>query len=440
MLKKVFAIGAMCAMSCGVSFGKTTALELVESSLKDVKSLGIEYSCYGDDKYAKCQFKDLNTTLFGLKNAGFEISLTDYQLKQKAFGDIVSNFGQDVNKFVPNRFECSSESNLVVDDLDSYGVEQCVLKSDVSNLRVDLKTKMHSKAYRYKTMPSILLKNIALIQKISKDFDDADEKYNNKVSKLREDRDKQIGEIYDEIEHFGMLLESKGSHQHGCKCGECKENEEVKEFKEMHAIKTREAREIREKYGKEYDRLQKEYDDEVQGIFDSAITILKMYDFELQEARVYIKADTLADTLFTLSNKRFFAFNKNIPLTKEQELMRAEKKKRITAKYYSELEASRAGMITLVKESPYLSDNLRATLQKVIIQHVKLFDPNSRTRSVKVLITPLDNVPFNLGDELQKFRNIYVDSNYHDDDNATKAYFDIINKYDIRAVREWPLD
>ncbi len=437
MLKKVFAVSAICAMFCGISFGKTNALDLVEYELS-IDGNGLEHSCSGNENYAKCRFKDIDMAFMSIKNTNLEIQLTDYQYKENISGEIVSGLGQDLNKFIPNKFECSLNSKLNVDDLDNYGVLECKLYSDVAMLKFYIDSKTHSKAYRYKTMPTIMTNNIAMMEKIIKSFKDRETKYYEKLEKLRSDRNTKIDDIQDEIDFIRMSLRTKENNSK-CGCGAC--NRHKKELEKSYSRKSYEMSQIRTEYGNAYDAIQREYEEGVQEDIDSLVAFLKQYDHEIKEIKIHVKANSLADTLLNLSAKRFFSFNENIPLNKEQKLEREEEKKRIMAKYYSQLESSRAAAITLVKESPYLSNQLKKTLSEVVKQQAKLFDPNSNTRNMKILITSINNKPINLGDELNKLRVAYLNDYANDDENNMfKALFDIINQYDIRLVREWPQD
>lgn len=423
MLKKIIAASAISMVACGVSFAKTGALDIMEWVLQDAEKAGITYNCVGDNSHATCHFKNIDGFLFQLKDVRTDMWLNDNEVRQEISGSIVANLEEDLNKFVPKSFTCNSTSTL--EDLQNSGNGTCVIKSDVATLSLDSKTLLESRSFRYKTMPTLLVQYITKINQFSKEYDHIQTKYQNDLEALRKESASALDDINTEIE---MLESSQNQQQYGCGCMGNPTNEAIAQNKE-----TKER--ITESYTKKYDEIQKRYEEEMQNFNSSIVAWLSQYNYTIQEVRIHVRSDGLAESVTNLA-KKYLTLNSGISFLKNKQTKNADIEKRITAQYYSALEASRAAGMTFVGYSPYLAPHLRTSLQKIISDQAKLLDPNANKNSIKILITPLkNNATMNLGNEAQKFINAYSKGRNH---ALIQSFFDIINQYDIKSVRMWP--
>lgn len=432
MLKKLITAGALSMAVCGVSFAKNGALDIMEWALQDAAKAGVAYHCAGDSVHATCYFKNVDGFLFQLKDMRADIWLSDNEVKQEVSGNIAANFGEDLNQFIPKSFTCNSVSTLK--DLQSNANGTCVIKADVATLHLESNTLVESKSFRYKTMPTLLVQYIAKVDEFSKEYDRIQTKYENDLEALQQEAADTLDDIDADIDML-RVSQRNTQHEYGCGCNSCRSQSQTyaieKEIDRKQEIKEQ----IRKSYEDKYDKIQKQYEEEMQNFSDSVVAWLSQYNYTMQEARVYVRANKLAKSAFETFAKEYLAFNENIPLSKDERIERANEKKRITAQYYSSLEASRAGGMTFVEQSPYLAPHLKKSLQKIVSDHAQLLDPNAKKRSVKILITPLDSTAMNLGDEAQKMINAYNKSRGH---GLMKTFFDIVNKYEIKSVRVWP--
>lgn len=439
MLKKIMAASAICAIACGISYGKTGALDIMELSLKDLGKQGVEYYCVGNETHATCFFKDTDTALFQLNNMRADMWLTDNQVKQEISGNVNTRFFEnDYSKFIPKSFKCESTSTL--QDLQTAGIGNCVIKSDVATLSLDSKALTESKSFRYKTMPSIIMQYITQAEQLGKEYDRIQTKYNNEVAALRNQTIEDKENIQSQIDMLATSRKKLYKSEQGCGCNTCATLGKEEAINTMLRIKNAEKEQIIKNYDASYDEIQKRYEEDMQAFTQSVVSWLKQYNFTLQEARIYLRTNKLGDEVFAAFAKDYLSFNENIPLTKEQKQERSEYKKKITAKYYSGLEAMRAASMTFIERSPYLSEHLRKNLQKIVAEHAKLFDSHSHKSSLKVLITPLKQDAMNLGDEAQKLINAYNQSEIENSDGLLRAVFDIINQYDVKAVKSFSSD
>lgn len=424
MLKKIMATGAICAIACGISYGKTGALDIMESSLKGVSNQGVEYYCSGNDAHATCYFKNTDTTLFGVSNMRADMWLTDSQIKQEISGNIdVSFFGGDYDDLLsPKSFKCESTSTL--QDLQDFGSGSCTIKSDVATLSLNTKTLIESKSFRYKTMPSLVVSYIAQAERFSKDYDAIQTKYEDKLTALRKQTAKDKEEVQDQID----MLESASKKRGGCNYSKAQTiSNEIKQ-------KKTEKENIMKLYNDSYDAIQKQYEDEMQTFTQSVVSWLKQYNYTMQEARFDLHTNQLGEIAFSFFARHYLGFDNSAPLTMAEKQEFEKRKKEVSAQYYSRLGATRAAGMTFVGQSAYLDDHLRKSLKKVIEESAKLFDSNSHKSSLKILITPLSQDSVNLGDEAQRLISAYN----KDGSEMLHVVFNIINRYDIRAVQWWP--
>lgn len=430
MLKKLITAGAISMAVCGVSFGKTGALDIVESILKDVDKQGNTYQCVGDDSHATCHLNDVNGLLFQIKNLRADLWVNDDEVKQEISGNIELDIDDDVNKFVPKSFTCNSKS--VLKDLQYISDAKCIIKADAETLIIDSKSLLESRTFRYKTVPTILIYYIENIKRLDKEYRDIRAKYQDKFNALEDKFDIALDDIETNIE---LLKNTKKitNHNSNCGCNSCylKNNHKIDEQIEK---KRGEEKQIRQSYLIEYNEIKKQYDEDMQRFTDSIVAWLKQYNYTMKEARIHIKTNEFANSAFETFAKTYLMFNEYDLSLKQQQKQINEEKKRITAKYYSDIESFRAGGITFIEQSPYLKQHLKDSLKKVIAENVKLLDPHSHKISIKILIKPREYVTMNVGDEVEKMISIYNEGTTN---SFLKAMFDIVNKYDIKSVRVW---
>lgn len=424
---------AICAIACGIAYGKAGALDIMELSLKDVgKQQNVGYYCVGNDAHATCYFKDIDSVLFGVRNLRADMWLTDNQVKQEISGDIDTGlFVGDYEKFAPKSFKCESKQTL--QDTQSTDIGNCIVKSDVATLSLDSKALMESKSFRYKTMPSIVLQYIAQVEQFSKEYERIQTEHNNEIDSLLKQTKDEKENIQYQINALKIAIKRMD------RCCDC--NVTVGQFEEINseiASKNGEMDRIVKKFDTSYDEIQKRYEEGMQDFTQSIVSWLKQYNYTLQEARIYLNGNKLGEEAFTTFARDYFDFNENVPLTRQQKQERSEYKKRITAQYYSGLEAIRAAGMTFIEQSPYLDKHLRDSLQNVVAENAKLFDSHSNKKSLRILITPIRQDAINLGDEAQKLITAYNKDKSGNGDEMLHAIFNIINKYDIRAVKWWP--
>ncbi len=425
MLKKIIAASAMCAFSCGISFGKIGALDIMEFGAEGIAKSGITYRCVGDNSHATCYFKDIDTLLFQVKNMRTEAWLTDNQWKSEISGDIVVNLNNDSAVFMPKSFRCENTEDLK--DLQNLNNGRCVITSDVATLSIDSKALSESKTYRYKTMPTIFLQYITKIERLSKEYDRIQTQYHNKVAALQQKVHEDLDDIQTEIDMLATAEMQNNGYRHSCGHKSTSPQENLMRQKQA----------IKKNYNIAYDEIVQQYEDDMAEWQQSVVTWLNQYNFAINEVRVYTHTNKLAETAFGVFAKEYFMFNENIPLTKQEQKERDEQKKQLTAQYYAGLEAMRAASITFIEQSPYLEEHLKESLQKIVAEYAKLFDPNAHKRSVKILITPKNNNLVKLGDEAQKLIAAY-NTKGNKETEMFQALFDIINRYDIKAVKLWP--
>ncbi|RDU65890.1 hypothetical protein CQA53_05435 [Helicobacter didelphidarum] len=452
MLKKMLMFGVICAISSGVSFGKTRALDIAESSLKSMQDLGIEYRCFGDDTQAKCQFRDIVLPFVHatIKNAQFELEVSDFKYTQKISANVQTDFKRQVQyaEFIPKNITCQNDSDLINREIVTN--EKCFVASDVATLEFDSDTLLQSRNFRYKTMFSILQELLAKAYHYNEKINNMDSVYRVKLQQLRDKRDNEMKELYTEHENLENDLQhitqtnKYSDTRHSCGCDNhkiCNDSRGITQDKtSLHnsLMKNRaEMKKVREFYEKDYDELREEYQEATQGVVDEFIVWLKNYNIDLREARLYLRTKKLAESTFGLYAHDFLDFNENIPLSKKERKAREEEKKEITAGYYSSIEASRAASITFINQSPYLNDNLKKNFVKIVNEYAKLFDPNSHKRSVKITAQKINGEPINLGDEVERMVK-YSKNEVRGYDLIQQHFFDIVNQYDIRAVRYWP--
>ena len=431
MLKKLITASIVGMAVCGVSFGKTGALDIVETALKDVEKQGVSYYCAGDDSHATCYFKDLDNFLFRMKNLHADIWIKDDEVRREISGDIVPIFDGDINKFIPKNFTCEDKS--VIKDLQYISNGKCIIESDVATLSIDSNALLESRLFRYKTVPTLLLQYIAKVEHFNNEYNLIQTKYQNDLKILQDEFNMALDDIESNIE----LLESTqkiANHTSKCDCNSCTSSRYYAIHDEI-SQKRNDKEQLRKSYEYKYDEIQKQYDEDMQQFTDSVIEWLKQYNLTIKEVRINIKTNNLARSAFETFAKEYLDFNENIPLSKQQQMERNEQKKRITAKYYSSLEASRAAGVTFVEQSPYLEKHLKDSLKKVIVEYAKLLDPNAHRVRVKVVVSPRYDFTINLGDEAKKIIFAYNKGTTH---SLIKEIFDIINRYDIKYVRVWP--
>lgn len=432
MLKKLITAGALSIAACGVSFAKNGALDIMEWALQDAEKAGVAYHCAGDSTHATCYFKNVDGFLFQLKDMRADIWLSDNEVKQEVSGSIAANFGEDLNKFIPKSFTCNSISTLK--DLQSNANGTCVIKADVATLSLESKTLVESRAFRYKTMPTLLVQYIAKVDEFSKEYDRIQTKYENDLESLQQEAANALDDIDADIDMLSVSQRNT-QHEYACGCNSCNLRVQTYAIEKEIEQKQENKEQIRKSYEDKYDKIQKQYEEEMQNFSDSVVAWLSQYNYTMQEARVYVRANKLAKSAFETFAKEYLAFNENIPLSKDERIERANDKKRITAQYYSSIEASRAASMTFVDQSPYLETHLKKSLKKIVADHAQLLDPNAHKGSVKILITPLDSTAMNLGDEARKMITAYNKGGGH---GLMKSFFDIVNKYEIKSVRVWP--
>lgn len=435
MLRKILAAGAICAVTSGVSFGKTGALDILEKSFQEVGKSGLEYYCAGNDVEATCKFKDIDTLLFKVKDLKVSVTLTDNQWKQAASGNIITYAGSDMAQFMPKSFHCESSAELK--DLQNFGDGQCVIKSDVATITMDSKTLVESKSYRYKSMPTLVVRYIAQVEQFSKEYDRIQQKYRDDMEQLQKQFYTDLDDVRTEMD---MIRNTRyASKPSGCgsshlSCGCASDDNDVMISNAITQKKSQEEQ-LRKNYDKAYNEIMAQYDEDTAALTQDIVAWLKQYDVTLQEMRVYVRTNKLAESAFGVFAKEYLAFNENIPLSKKEKQARAETKKQLTAQYYAGLESMRAASLTFVGQSPYLADHLKVSLQKVVSDSAKLFDPNAHKRSLKILITPRESGSLNAGVEAQKLVDAY---RLGKERVMLQALFDIVNQYNIQSVRVWP--
>lgn len=430
MLKKIVTAGAIYALACGVSFGKTGALEFVEQTLQGIEKSGIDYYCSGDKEYAACRFKSIDTFLFNIENMRAEVWLTDTEYKQKSSGNIVIAGSEDDKPFLPHSFECESSAKL--QGLQNLGASVCILKSDVATFSIDGTNIVESKSFRYKSMPTLVTQYIATVQYFSNEYDRIQNHYKDERRKISEQKWREIDDLDTEIEQ--LEIQNQKAHTSDCNCG-CNTcgYAKYRQFDDKVQEREKERKAVYKKYADIYAELEEQYNEDIENLTNEAIAWLQKYNITIQDIRVSIKTNKLAETLFATYAKDFLAFNEDIPLSKKEKLARAEEKKQLTGKYYAALESIRAAGITYIEQSPYLKPELKTSLRKVVVEYAKLFDPNSHKRSVNFIIKPQDGTPINLGDELSiLFANKKARSSV-----AIHRFFENANRYDIKVVRSF---
>lgn len=443
MLKRIIAASAVCALACGISYGKVGALDIMELSLKELDKQGIKYYCAGNNTRATCYFKNIDTALFKTSNIRADMWLTDNNIKQEISGDInMSSLMGDYDKFTPKSFKCESESTL--QDLQSIGGGSCIIKTDVATLSLDSKALVESKSFLYKTMPSIVVQYITQVERFGKEYDQIQTKYNNELTALSRQAREDKATIQYQINNLEVSHERLyGDEQQGCGCNVCAMSKKEEAVKNELQQKIAEKEKIIKKYNDSYDALQKQYEEDMQSFKQSVVSWLSQYNYTLQEIRINIRTNKLAEEVFAAFTRDYFGdyfyFNENVPLTKKQQQERLEHKKKIAAQYYSSLEAMRAAGMTFIEQSPYLDEHLRKSLQKIVAENAKLFDSHSNKSSLKVIITPLKQDTMNLGDEAQKLIDAYNQNEAENgEEMLLRAIFNIINQYDIKAVQWLP--
>ncbi|MWV61362.1 hypothetical protein DCO58_10005 [Helicobacter saguini] len=443
LVSAALSLGFMQAQSYN---GQKRALDFAENVLSDLKDAGVEYNCHGDDSDAACRIRDIAFPLFSttISNGRFEVSFKDNQYKQRIYAeiDINSKHALDYESYVPKSIECKTTYNL--NRVDIIGVENCVIQSGLVTLDFDLAESIHSNEFTDKSMFSIMKKSLLKVRDYDKKLTLLSTSFEERSNKLNEEKYNTIDKLYDDRDSLQELHKQSAENNSPCGCGHHnhKSVSTVELLKDRRYLESslakneKEIKKARENFNEEYEELQEEYDRHLRAYKQHIVKWLSNYDIDVKEARLYIKAPALSKHTFNLYADDLRTFNSDYKLTKKQKKAKAEEKKRITAGYYSSVEAMRAASITFVKESPYLSDNLKKSFSKIIDQHAKLFEPHTGKKSIKILATRLDNTPFNLGKEAQKVVD-YTNGDISTEEFLTKV-FDVINNYDIRAVRSFP--
>lgn len=441
MLRKILAAGAICAVTSGVSFGKTGALDILEKSFQEAQKSGLEYHCAGNDVEAACQFKDIDTFFFTIKDMQVSATLTDNHWKQAVSGKILVNIvdtGDDVAQFLPKSFQCENTAELK--DLQNFGNGECVIKSDVATITLDSKTLVESRSYRYKTMPTLIVRYIAQIEKFSKEYDRIQKQYADDMERLQ---NKYYADLEDMQAEIDMIQNAQYIHKSSgcgvrpsnCGCGGDYDNDLA--IQSAVAQKKSQKEQLKKSYNEAYDEISQQYDEDMAALTQDIVAWLKQYEVTLKEMRVYVRSHKLAESTFGVFAKEYLAANENIPLSKKEQQARAETKKRVTGQYYANLESMRAASLTFIGQSPYLADHLKVSLKKIVSDSAKLFDPNAHKRSMRILITPRELGSMNAGVEAQKLIDAYQQNNGRER-AFMQIFFDLVNQYNIQSVRVWP--
>lgn len=452
MLKKVFMVSAVCALFFGVSQAHTQgyntqkgALGFAEYTLKDLKDSGIDYVCHGDASDARCRFRDIAFPFGGnVSNASFEVSFKEREYKQRLRFDIDINsrYITDYSNYIPRSVECSTTYSL--DYTNVAGVSSCVINSDLVTLDFDVSQSIDSNEFIGKSMLSVMAHSLAKLNDYNEKLNVVHRSFGNEIYKLDKEKYDTIDRLYSDRESLQELHKQAVENEESCNCRNHKHynNSVVALLKDRKYLESslrdneREIKYSRKYYGEEYDDLKDDYDVHLRALQKQIVKWLSRYDVNIKEIRIYVKAPALAKATFNLYANDLITYKKNYKLTKREKREKAEEKKRVTAGYYSSVEAMRAASITFVNESPYLSDRLKKSSAKIIDQHAKLFEPHTGKKSVKILATSIDGKPLNLGKEAQKIFD-YSNDDIDRHEFLTKV-FEVVNSYDIRAVRSFP--
>lgn len=445
MLKKVFVLGVVCALSLAYAKDKSRALDYAQKSMKDFGS-DVHYTCYGNDTEARCSARNITDFPFSINNFVLDVNLSDYEYKRKVSFDLETSYFREYEKFVPNNLTCEGVYNLK--DLDVSGSEHCVLSADVATMEFDIDSSITSKNFNYKDM-----------FKVVQDSFDKPRDLLDRLSNVTQQNSQAALDDYfkgeDELDNLYAERESLiESHKHSvtnnkkssCGCGHHKGDSKPAGIKDLLndrkyiedklAQNSSEIAKVTQENKQKKDEREAEYQEEKRDIEKSIVKYLSNYNLKIKEIRIYIKGNKLADTTFATYAQDFFNFNENTKLNKKEKKAREEEKKRVTAGYYSSIEAMRAASITFISQSQYLNDNHKKNFIKILDLHAKLFEPHAHKNSIRILITPLSDKSINLGKEAKKiikFANDEISS-----EEFVKTLFDTINQYDIRAVRFFP--
>lgn len=471
----------LCSLNAQSYNGQKRALDFAENALGDLEDAGVEYNCHGDDTDASCRIRDIAFPLFSttIANGRFEVSFKDNQYKQRIYAefDVDSKHIGD-KRYIPHSLECVSVYNINGIILDEN--EKCKIEANIATLHFDAKGYARSTKMRDRSALSIIKELVklahddrenrqAILRKAERDTEKLNKETYDKLDALYAERDtlqeqykEASGKEYDNSSYnrksrSDMMSYSGGSSRFsnvksndkcGCEHADSKHHSQKqdslsnllndrKHIEKELAKNERELKELRNARDDKLIEINEEYADSMQESIEDTIKKLKKYDFDIQEVRLELKTNYIAKNTFKLFAKDFFAFNENTKLSKKEARKRAEEKKRITAEYYASIEAMRAASITYINYNPHLSDNTKKNFVKIIDEHAKLFEPHTGKNRIKIIARHLDSKPYNAGE----FAKVLWD--YYNDNITQKEFidkfFNVVNSYDIRAVRYFPL-